>query len=186
MSRAPRIFMENACYHIITRGNQKQIVFRNDKDYVKFLTIVKKARRKYDVRLYAYCLMPNHVHLLIEPINARNISKFMHYVTRGYVAYYNHKYEKVGHLWQGRFIGKPIVKDQYLVHCANYIESNPLRSNIAANITEYPWSSYNERCLHQYGSNLDDLSLARQGAFGDRWGIGKGTVGRLKKGQVEV
>jgi len=147
MSRISRTFIDHACYHIITRGNQKQPIFKEEYDYFKYLSIILKAKKKYAIFLYAYCLMPNHIHLLIEPICSRKISKFMHWVNRGYTAYFNAKYNCVGHLWQGRFISKPIVKGSYLIHCATYIESNPLRANLVNDVASYQWSSYKERCL---------------------------------------
>ncbi|MBC8473874.1 MAG: transposase [Candidatus Omnitrophica bacterium] len=157
MPRVPRTFMDYPCYHIITRGNQRQTVFMNEKDYTVYLGILKKAKRKYRILLYAYCLMPNHVHLLIESLSSLNMSKFMQWVNRGYSAYFNQVYRTSGHLWQGRFISKPILKDQYLVHCANYIESNPVRARIVENIADYKWSSYKERCLSSEPDLLDEI-----------------------------
>ncbi|MFA6321133.1 MAG: transposase [Candidatus Omnitrophota bacterium] len=155
MPRSNRLYIDHACYHIITRGNQKQIIFLDDQDFEKYLHIVRKAKRKYLISIYAYCLMHNHVHLLIEPSNAKNISNFMHWVSRGFTAYFNMKYNKVGHLWQGRFISKPILKGLYLLQCAEYIENNPLRSGVANNLMYYEWSSYKERNMTDKTSLLD-------------------------------
>jgi len=159
MSRISRTLIESACYHIITRGNQQQKVFKNDFDYIKYLKMIKKAKKKHNIFLYCYCLMPNHVHLLVEPESLVNLSKFMHWLNRGYTAYFNAKYQKVGHLWQGRFKSKPIVKGQYLINCAEYIEANPARANIVTDIAEYPWSSYKERCLSSYKDILDEILI---------------------------
>jgi len=159
MPRLARAFMDHSCYHIITRGNQRQRVFMRDKDYIRYLEILKKAKQRYDILLYSYCLMPNHVHLLIETESSHNMSKFMQWLNRGYSAYFNASYKTVGHLWQGRFISKPILKDQYMTHCANYIESNPLRVKISMvdNIADYKWSSYRERCLSSEVAVLDEI-----------------------------
>ncbi|MBU1006602.1 MAG: transposase [Candidatus Omnitrophica bacterium] len=159
MPRLARTFMKQSCYHVIIRGNQRQRVFKRGKDYVRYLRILKKAKKKYGILLYAYCLMPNHVHLLIEAATSMNMSKFMQWVNRGYSAYFNNTYKTVGHLWQGRFISKPIMKDQYMIHCANYIESNPLRTEIPMvdNIADYKWSSYRERCISSRKDMLDDI-----------------------------
>ena len=103
--------------------------------------------------------MPNHIHLLIDSTSSRNISKFMHWLNRGYTAYFNTKYELVGHLWQGRFISKPIIKGYYLIHCATYIETNPIRANLANDIASYEWSSYKERCLLSNSRIIDVMKI---------------------------
>jgi len=157
MARTPRLFIENACYHINTRGNRKQPVFKEDTDYRTYLHILIKAKKKYSIRLYAYCLMPNHVHLLADPDVQRDLSAFMHWLNRGYCAYFNMKYKIVGHLWQGRFKSKPIVKDQYLINCADYIEENPVRAQLVSCAAQYIWSSYVERYLSFNKELVDEL-----------------------------
>jgi len=159
MSRLSRVFIDNACYHIITRGNRKQEVFKNDGDFEVYLHILKKAKKRYKILLYAYCLMPNHIHLLVGPKLAQNISLFMHWVSRGYAAYFNTKYETVGHLWQGRFKSKPIMQNEYLINCATYIENNPLRASLIDDIIKYRWTSYAERCLSSKKIMLDEIQL---------------------------
>jgi putative transposase len=141
----------------VARGNQKQNIFKDKNDYLFYLFLVRKAKRKYKILLYSYCLMSNHIHLLIESKLARNISKFMHWVNRGYTNYFNTKYSKVGHLWQGRFKSKPILKGEYLINCSNYIEGNPIRKRLVSNISNYPWSSYKERCLSSEKIFLDEM-----------------------------
>jgi len=103
--------------------------------------------------------MNNHVHLLIEANNASNISKFMHWINRGYTAYFNAKYKKTGHLWQGRFRSRPIVKGRYLINTALYIEDNPVRKKIVSDPAGYAWNSYRERCLLTEKSILDELKI---------------------------
>ena len=93
--------------------------------------------------------MPNHIHLLGEISIISDLSHFMSSLQRSYTAYFNKKYNKVGHLWQGRFKTKVIIKDRYLFDCINYIESNPAKANIVSNIGEYKWSSYTERTLDE-------------------------------------
>lgn len=157
MPRISRMLLDYPYYHIITRGVQKQIVFKCKNDFIKYLEIAKKAKRKYKILIYAYCLMSNHVHLLIETESAKSMSKFMHWLNRRYSEYYNARYKLAGHLWQGRYISKPILKDQYLIDCAYYIETNPIRANIVNNITDYSWCSYKERYLSQKEYLLDDI-----------------------------
>ena len=158
MPRAPRIYIDNTCYHLIARGNQKQEIFRDDSDYLKYLSLIRKAKRKYGVSLYTYCLMSNHIHLLAKHEVSRVISKFMHWLNLGYVRYFNAKYGKVGHLWQGRFRGKPILKEEYLINCATYIEGNPVRAKLVNDVADYKWSSYRERCLLSGKDLLDEIS----------------------------
>jgi len=140
-----RLLIKNACYHIYIRGNQKQIVFRNKEDFEFYLHQLKHYKRKYPFLLYGYCLMPNHIHLVGEPIDPEKLSKLMQCLQRSYTAYYNKKYNKVGHLWQDRFKAKVIVKDQYLIDCVAYVEQNPVRANLVNSPQEYAFSSYLER-----------------------------------------
>ena len=147
MTIRTRLVLDNCCYHITTRGNQRQKVFIRDEDYEKYLEKLKKYKRKYHFRLYGYCLMPNHIHLIGEIDNKENLAKFMQGINRAYTAYFNKTYRKVGHLWQGRFNSKIITKDEYLITSINYIELNPVRANMVKTPQEYRWSSYRERNL---------------------------------------
>lgn len=147
MPRIPRVLIANACYHVTSRGNQKQQIFFNEEDRRCYLGILKKAKQRYGIQLYAYCLMPNHIHLLADPDVQEDLSRFMHWMNRGYTAYFNKEYAKVGHLWQGRFGSKPIVKNEYLLACAEYIEANPVRAGLVKSIAHYKWSSFRERNL---------------------------------------
>jgi len=147
MPTGPRVVMDNVCYHIITRGNQKQRIFRENSDYREYLDRLRKYKKRCSFSLYAYCLMPNHIHLLGEIQKASELASLMSSLLRSYTAYFNNKYGKVGHLWQGRFKSKIILKDRYLIDCINYIEANPVRANISTTLDEYSWSSYRERVL---------------------------------------
>lgn len=162
MSNLPRVLVDNACYHLIARGNQKQQVFLDKKDFKEYLNRLRYYKKKFDFKLYAYCLMPNHIHLMGQIEVAKNLSKFMHGVTLSYTAYFNNKYTEVGHLWQGRFKNKVIVKDQYLIDCINYIELNPVRKELVKTPNEYIWSSYRERVFDNNLAGvkmLDELTL---------------------------
>jgi putative transposase len=156
-----RLLIKNACYHIYARGNQKQIIFKNQEDFAFYLSQFKHYKRKYQFLLYGYCLMPNHIHIIGEPMDPRGLPKLIQSLHRSYTAYYNKKYNKVGHLWQGRFKTKLIAKDQYLINCIAYVEQNPMRSNLAKDITEYEFSSYAERNLasSKYFKLVDKLLL---------------------------
>jgi len=133
-------------------------VFNCDSDYLEYLNFIERAKRKYQISIYAYCLMPNHTHLLAKHKFAKVISRFMHWVNFSYTRYFNLEYGKVGHLWQGRFKGKPILKEKYLLNAATYIEGNPVRAKLVDDIADYKWSSYRERCLGDQRCIVDDLS----------------------------
>jgi len=142
MPRIARITMENGCYHVITRGNQKQSVFLDREDYEEYLRLLSKYKRRYKFKLYCFCLMPNHVHLIIEVQAPIMLKKIFQSLNLSYTLYFNCKYNKVGHLWQDRFKSRLIQKDTYLLDCINYIENNPLRASLTSHIREYPWASY--------------------------------------------
>ena len=159
MANLPRLLVEGACYHLIARGNQKQRVFLDEEDFKEYLIRLRQYKKKFDFKLYAYCLMPNHIHLVGQIEVAKNLSKFMQGITLSYALYFNQQYTGVGHLWQGRFKNKVIAKDRYLVDCINYIELNPVRAEIVNAPHEYPWSSYRERVLDNGFKILNGLTL---------------------------
>ncbi len=161
MPTGPRFLLPNACYHLIVRGNQRQAVFLDDKDYAVYLAKLRRYKKRYGFLLYGFCLMPNHVHLIGQPKELENLAKFMQGVSRSYTAHFNKRYKKIGHLWQGRFKSKIITKDGYLIDCAQYIEHNPVRANMVKSAAEYYWSSYRERTLGQNnnGRLVDELHL---------------------------
>ncbi|MFA5338631.1 MAG: transposase [Candidatus Omnitrophota bacterium] len=155
MPRSARVFIENACYHIIARGNQKQEVFFETVDYEKYLQLLKKYKTKYHFKLYGYCLMNNHVHMVIDPGKPREISKAIQGLNLSYSIWFNAKYDKIGHLWQDRFKSMVIEKNDYLITCINYIEANPVRGNIVNSPLDYLWSSYKERIFDIKNGVLD-------------------------------
>lgn len=153
MPRTARVTTANACYHIITRGNQKQSVFQGKRDYEKYLAILLKYKNRFGFKLFAFCLMPNHVHLLMQVANPVSVPQIMHRINLSYTLYYNYTHDKVGHLWQDRFKSRIVETDAYLEECACYIENNPVRANLASHVTEHPWNS---RVFRLAGNNLLD------------------------------
>lgn len=142
MPRKPRFFLPNIPVHILLRGNGRRVVFAEDSDRKAYLGWMKEASEKYKVDIHAYMLMDNHVHLLLSTKEPSHISKVMQHIGRKYVPYFNHKYEKSGTLWEGRFKGSMIESEQYLLCCYRYIELNPVRANIVNRPEEWKWSSY--------------------------------------------
>jgi len=158
MPRKARLLVKNVCYHIIQRGNQKQAVFRESADFEKYLEILLHYKIKYRFKVYAYCLMPNHVHLIMEVRQHNELSKVMQGVGLTYALWFNKKYGKAGHLWQDRFKSMIIQKDRYLIDCLNYIEYNPLRANLVSSPMDYKWSSWKDRSLNIKSNLLDALA----------------------------
>jgi putative transposase len=142
MPREQRHIDDYGYYHILTRGNDKKIIFRCEADYDHFIEIIKKYLNKFQVQIFHYCLMPNHLHLLLQAIKAEDLPKFMQGVLQVYGSYFRIKYGSVGFTYQNRYKSIPIDKECYLLECARYIERNPLRAKIVENLNEYPWSSF--------------------------------------------
>lgn len=159
MGRAARITLENSCYHIITRGNQRQKLFILEGDYIKYLELLRKYKRKYRFWVYAYCLMPNHIHLIIEPRKHYHLSKIMQGLNQSYAIWFNKTYNKIGHLYQDRFKSIIIQKDEYLIRCLSYIEWNPVRAKIVEQPEEYRWSSYLYRMSGKNNEILDQIKF---------------------------
>jgi len=139
MARKPRLFAPGILYHVIVRGNQRQKTFLSAVDYQTYQDKLTQYRRKYDVTIYAYCLMPNHVHLLLE-CSKTPLGKFMQGLQQTYTQYYNRKYKKVGHLFQGRYKAILCQKDAYLLELVRYIHLNPVRSKLARTSQDYRYS----------------------------------------------
>lgn len=141
MARRPRVFASGLLYHVIVRGNHRQKTFRSGQDYQAYLARVARYRRKYGVRIYAYCLMPNHVHLLLESANAP-VAKFMQGVQQSYTQYFNGVHHKVGHLFQGRYKAIVCEKDRYLLALIRYIHLNPVRAKLVQRPEQYQHSGH--------------------------------------------
>ena len=156
MPRRARLILDNVCYHIITRGNQKQTVFRDEADNRAYLKLVSKYRDRYKFKIYGWCLMNNHVHMVIE---SDLLGKTMHGINLSYAQYFKYKYKTVGHFWQDRYKSYVIQKDEYLINCISYIEYNPVRAKIALRPEDYEWSSYTARILGEKNKLLNELNL---------------------------
>lgn len=164
MANAPRKRAESGVYHVVVRGNGRQIIFYDDADRRTFLTMLARRMDENGVAVWAWCLMDNHVHLLVEdPENG--LSHAMQALLTGYARYFNAKTGHVGHVFQQRFFSEPIESERYLVAAVRYIHINPEKDGIEA-ASAYRWSSYAEyaggplpigRKLCATGSVLDVL-----------------------------
>lgn len=141
MARKLRIQFEGAFYHVITRGNQRQRIFKDKEDFQKYLDILLRYKELHKYYLYAYVLMNNHLHLLIETKEVP-LSKILQGINQSYTAYFNRRYKTVGHLFQGRYKAILCDKDRYLLSLIKYIHLNPVRAKIAQGPEDYLWSSH--------------------------------------------
>jgi REP element-mobilizing transposase RayT len=141
MARKPRIHYEGAFYHVITRGNQRQKIFKDEEDYRQYLAIVSRYKDLYKFRLYAYVLMNNHVHLLMET-GETPLSKILQGINQSYTVRFNRRYNTVGHLFQGRYKAILCDRDSYLLSLVKYIHLNPVRARSVKTVEEYKWSSH--------------------------------------------
>lgn len=142
MARGARKKSETGLYHICQRGNDRQIIFEDDSDRERYLSILDEAFQGNGVRLLAWCLMPNHVHLLIDDPNDR-IDIAMHRIGSLYAMYFAKRWSRVGHVFEGRYRSKPINSESHLLEAFRYIHNNPPNAGISPAET-YKWSSYSE------------------------------------------
>ncbi len=142
MPRRPRIISSTGIYHIILRSVNQHIIFEDDSDYQKFLFILSDCKEKYDVDIYAYCLMDNHIHILMNaPPNI--LSSFFQSLGTRFVRWYNSKYSRSGHLFQDRFHSRAVDSQEYFLTTLVYIHNNPVKALICRIPSDYRWSSYN-------------------------------------------
>lgn len=143
MPRSPRKHSSVGYMHVICRGIGKQVLFEEEMDYKYFLKLLKRFSQECSVTLIAYCLMENHVHLLINDLYSSSLSTFMQKIGVTYSGYYNRKYERSGHLFQDRYMSEAVEDEQYLLTVFRYILNNPQKAGICP-ASSYKWSSYNQ------------------------------------------
>lgn len=160
MARKPRIEFKGAFYHVITRGNQRQKVFKDEEDFQEYLALLAFYKERYKYLLYAYVLMNNHVHLLIESREIA-LSKILQGINQSYTMYFNKKNRTVGHLFQGRYKAILCDKDAYLLSLIKYIHLNPVRARIAKTAGQFRWSSNRSYCKQQKNDIVDTESVLR-------------------------
>jgi putative transposase len=141
MGRPLRVEYAGALYHITSRGNERKKIFLGDGDRKKFLGILEDYHDRYGILIHSYVLMDNHYHLILETPKG-NLLKVMHGLNGGYTGYFNRKYGRSGHLFQGRYKGIMIDKDCYLIPLSRYVHLNPVRAGVVERPEHYRWSSY--------------------------------------------
>lgn len=157
MSRMKRAISGSGIYHVISRGNGKQYIFHDDQDYSVFKKYLSSAMKSYRVELLSYCLMGNHLHLLVHTDDIGELSGAMHYSLGKYAGYYNAKYERIGSLFASRFKSIPVITGEYFFCVVKYIHNNPVKAELVDKMKEYKWSSYSE-ILERSTKSLVDYS----------------------------
>ena len=141
MSRPIRIEFPNALYHVTSRGDRREAIFEDDDDRLSFLQTLGQVVEQFNWRCYAWCLMDNHYHLLIQTPDG-NLSKGMRQLNGVFTQLSNRRHRRVGHLFQGRFKAILVDSDAYLLELARYVVLNPVRSGMVKNAANWRWSSY--------------------------------------------
>lgn len=166
MARQQRAKSGTGIYHIMLRGINRQDIFEEEEDYLQMTSILRRLVERYDekgIRLaplcvfYAYCLMSNHVHLLIQE-QEENISDTIKKVGVSYARYFNQKYERGGHLFQDRFRSEPVNTIEYFVTLLRYIHQNPVKAKIVESVKDYRWSSWHEYLEAQPAESLCNVN----------------------------
>jgi len=157
MPRRQRLVLNESYYHVLTRGNDRKRIFGKPADYPVFLSIIRTYLGKFRISITNYCLMPNHMHLLIFVEVGPDLARFMKAVLQVYANYHRKEYHSTGFLYQNRFKSLLIEKESYLLECARYIERNPLRAKLVDDIYSWPWSSFSH-----YAKSIKDGIITRQ------------------------
>jgi REP element-mobilizing transposase RayT/DNA-binding CsgD family transcriptional regulator len=140
MGRAWREEYQGGIYHVIARGNNKEYIFRESIDKGYFIKILKQSQEGNNYRIFGYVLMDNHYHLLIQTMD-KKLQEMMHQINNKYSKYFNYKYKRVGHVFQGRYKSIIIQDERYLLSVLRYIHQNPIKAYMCQNIEDYKWSS---------------------------------------------
>lgn len=141
MPRQTRFHVEGAFYHVMARGNRKQLVFSSMEDYSTYLRLMRIYGNRYHVEIHGYALMPNHVHMLLR-VETVPLFKFMQGLQQTFTQYINQAYQQVGHVFQGRYKSINVDRDEYLLELIRYIHLNPVKSGLVDDPTDYQWTSH--------------------------------------------
>lgn len=155
MARQLRIEFEGAVYHVTSRGNQKKKIFWDNPDRERLRTILERTKERYGYLLHAYVFMDNHYHLLVETPYG-NIKQIMQNINTSYTVFVNRKYNRSGHLFQGRYKAFIVDKDGYLLELGRYIHLNPVRAGVVKRAEKFVWSSYREYLYAYEGRGITD------------------------------
>lgn len=141
MPRTARASVGNIAYHVINRGNGQATVFHDDDDFAAFVRLIGEATERVAMRVAAYCVMPNHFHLVLWPLDDGDLGVWMQWLMTAHVRRHHRRHGTSGHVWQGRFKAFPIQKDDHLLTVLRYVERNPVRAGLVAKSRDWRWSS---------------------------------------------
>lgn len=153
MARQARLIVPGALHHVLQRGNNRQDVFLDDEDRLQYLAALREATRLQGVRVHAYALMPNHVHLLVTPQTELSLARAMQTLGRRYVAAFNRRHARSGTLWEGRFRTMLVEAQPFFEAMLRYVEQQPVRAGLCEQAADYPWSS----AAHHLGLRRDAM-----------------------------
>ena len=145
MSRRDRIVVPGLPHHVTHRGNRRNETFKEADDYKIYLRLLRKYTQRYELRIWGYSLMPNHVHVIAVPSDVESLSDTIQCVDGTYATLFNGLYDTTGHLWEGRFFSC-VMDEAYLWNAVRYVELNPVRAGLVARAEDYPWSSAAAHC----------------------------------------
>lgn len=166
MPRIARGLGEGIVYHVLNRGNAGQEIFHKEQDYRAFIDLMKEAKKKFPIKLFAYCVMPTHFHMVVRQSVREALSKFMQWLMTSHVRRYHKHYGSSGHIWQGRFKSFLIEEDNHLIVVLRYVEGNPVRAGLVRSAREWPWSSHQETIGEQPRCFADEPPLRLPGEWG--------------------
>lgn len=155
MPRVGRTVLAYYPHHIIQRGHNRQVVFAEQRDFKRYIGTMAEFKDVYGVKIYAWCLMTNHVHLLVAPDEIAGLGRLMKRLAGRQTRYHNRLEGRTGTLWESRYKSSPVDSDAYLLACSRYIELNPVRARMVASAAEYRWSSCRYRLGHEPCEWLD-------------------------------
>ena len=159
MPRTARSIVPGGYYHLINRGNDKALVFRQSDDYLAFLRLIHDAQQRIPLELLAVCLMPNHFHIVASTTGARDISRWMQWLLTTHTHRHHVFYGTSGRVWQGRFKAFPIEQDEHLLVVMRYVERNALRAGLVGRAEDWPWGSLSWRTGASPGPRLNSSPI---------------------------
>jgi putative transposase len=156
LARLPRLVIPGIPYHVTQRGNRRATTFFEDSDFAVYRALLAEAARRAEASVWAYCLMPNHVHLIVVPSDPDGLRRTFADAHRRYTGFINGRHRWTGHLWQGRY-GAAAMDEAHLIHAARYVALNPVRARLCERAGEWPWSSVD---AHLAGADDELVTVA--------------------------